>query len=346
MSPSAPRALLSVLLLGSILFALILNFARYTEPSSSVVAIDSDAKNPATLITNALSKIAVPFGSNSSHDLQFSSSHEDDLVELKKRALTWQQALDNGLAALNLLNGPRQQSSPWTQYQQLAENGWTVHDAVPEAAIAPITDDYKVPGGPYESLKIDPGNSFEVSVVQNQKFDNCYRKGNDGTTAAFTNIYNGPNGAIVAEANYGALQKLIKDKRNIPHPDGGGVATRLPDLRQWSDVVWLVWAQRVAADRKGLLKYVFRHNVATFATKGIMEQAVGVAHNGLDVDWPGKKFEKGTVGFQALLGTAHGKGVAFLVADHVDLRAKNVESVTVFTTDEGFDYHLLFTLTG
>lgn len=65
--------------------------------------------------------------------------------------------------------------------------------------------------------------------------------------------------------------------------------------------------------------------------------------------WSGLRFVKGTEESEALLGTPYGKGIVYLLVNHPDeLHDKNIEAITVFTTDEGIsdDQHLLFTLTG
>lgn len=165
------------------------------------------------------------------------------------------------------------------------------------------------------------------------------------TGAYFSNIYNVPSGAIIAEANFGALHQLNKNGFGANHPTLPPLGTRLPDIRRWSDVVWLVWATQ-AGVQKTSLKYVFRHDIATAETKGIIDRAAGVGMDQFISAWPGIKFLPGEVEFQALLGTAHGKGVAYLIADHRELRLKNIESVNLFTTyGAPASYHLLFTLT-
>ena len=84
-----------------------------------------------------------------------------------------------------------------------------------------------------------------------------------------------------------------------------------------------------------------------------MERAVGVGSDALDAEWPGHVFKLPSNAYTALLGTPHGKGVVHLIMQHSSgLRGKDIESVTVFTTDEteanldSKSYHLLFTLTG
>ena len=84
-----------------------------------------------------------------------------------------------------------------------------------------------------------------------------------------------------------------------------------------------------------------------------MEYSVEADQDELNLPWPGRTFASGSQFFLGLLGTAHGRGVAYLLTQHArGLPNKNIASVTVFTTanpdeeDEGELYHLLFVLTG
>ena len=81
-----------------------------------------------------------------------------------------------------------------------------------------------------------------------------------------------------------------------------------------------------------------------------MELAVAAGTDELDLSWPGLEFRLGNPAFVALLGTAHGRGVVYLITQHASgLPGKGIEAVTMFTSkDPGFPnlYHLMFTLTG
>ncbi|KAI4249090.1 MAG: hypothetical protein L6R42_009072, partial [Xanthoria sp. 1 TBL-2021] len=276
MAPSSPRILFPALLLCTPLLILLSSgIARLVQSPGLTSPLDSNANtSPSALVNEVLSgshsgdttvKVAVPFGFNATDNEFRFSSYEGD--ELKKRALTWVQALAGGLDSLGRLNGPRSQGSPWNDYNQLAEKGWTVHENLPERYIlGKPTVDFNGPEGPYAKLKISQSQSFEVTAAQAEGFTNCYREDNVATGAYFSNIYNVPSGAIIAEANFGALHQLNKNGFGANHPTLPPLGTRLPDLRRWSDVVWLVWA-RQAGVQKTSLKYVFRHDIATTETK-------------------------------------------------------------------------------
>ena len=90
------------------------------------------------------------------------------------------------------------------------------------------------------------------------------------------------------------------------------------------------------------LNMIWRHNVRTPATKAIIDLAT--PEGKLQKAWPGHQFQAGTERFQALLGTPHGSGVAFLVGQHPDIVGvgKMIRSVTIFKADE--NYHMLWRL--
>ena len=121
----------------------------------------------------------------------------------------------------------------------------------------------------------------------------------------------------------------------------------LPDVTRWSDMTGIIW-NYISQPRAGELKYIFKHNIVTPLTKQIMALAVGADIDTEDLPvWPGKTFRLGDTAFTALLGTAHGKGVVRLLAQHPnEMPDKSIDSITVFSTPVSFDFQLLFTLTG
>ena len=127
------------------------------------------------------------------------------------------------------------------------------------------------------------------------------------------------------------------------------LAPFLPGPHKWSEIVWAIWAgvAQVEDAQPASLKYIFRHEVATANTRHIMELAVNVGEDALDRPWPGVRFVKGSQQYQALMGTPHGTSIAWLLIDHPDdLPGREIESITVFTTDSEERYNLLFTLNG
>jgi hypothetical protein len=105
----------------------------------------------------------------------------------------------------------------------------------------------------------------------------------------------------------------------------------LPDVRAWSDVIFLEWetqAQASGQDIKGL-KYVVRFEVANKDTVAIVIQGVGPLNT---IKWPGKTIPMSDERGQAILGTPNGVGVAYLLATHkAQMGQKTVESVQVWS---------------
>ena len=85
---------------------------------------------------------------------------------------------------------------------------------------------------------------------------------------------------------------------------------------------------------------MYRQNVITPETKAVMDTALARRNQRLS-DWPGKYFDMGTMEGVALLGTAHGVGIARFLADHRQSIPKRVKGVYVFSSHMA--YNLLYT---
>ncbi|KAI1170192.1 hypothetical protein F4777DRAFT_584156 [Nemania sp. FL0916] len=126
------------------------------------------------------------------------------------------------------------------------------------------------------------------------------------TCSGFQNIYNGPQGYIVACANVS--------------PAASGAEELPPPLQKWSDVSALQW-QSVAAGQQ--LNYIVRRHVNNWNTRMCIYSALRDAGQATLPTWPGVDFtikDDGTgplaSGFLGLLGTYHGAGGAYMLAQH------------------------------
>ncbi|KAG7001304.1 hypothetical protein G7Y79_00032g066570 [Physcia stellaris] len=202
----------------------------------------------------------------------------------------------------------------------------------------------------FEDLNI-PGDvelNVEYSVIQDWLFLNCHGDVCPKTDAEFRNTYNPAGKTIIAAHNFSPTYQLRKafgvDRLS---PDQ---AAKLPKVKQWSDVTMIMW-NSLAGNRAGDLKYIFREYIITSNTRFVMEQCFqDIGEDELLKVWPGQVFKDDDPDFYALLGTPHGRSVAFLLIQHQDeFPGKSIESITVFTnSDDDIEdgYHLLFTLTG
>ncbi|KAL8721270.1 MAG: hypothetical protein Q9225_002012 [Loekoesia sp. 1 TL-2023] len=117
----------------------------------------------------------------------------------------------------------------------------------------------------------------------------------------------------------------------------------VPKLNRWSDVVWFIWAKQ-AGNQAGNLRYIFRDNITNDDTRGVIDQIFGIPSKSLDLPWPGKTFDvEKTKEGKGLLGTPHGAGIAWMLADHKAELGNRALKITVFTSDK--NYYMLFELT-
>lgn len=153
-----------------------------------------------------------------------------------------------------------------------------------------------------------------------------------------------------------------------------------PKLKQWSEyvfctvdlpsslliassVVFLEWQQlaTTTAERQGL-RLIIRRNIQTAETQSLINQALACDKSRLPPPlcnrlsatlpkWPGYDFTNSRKSpFQALLGSDHGNGIAYLLFQHVEqLGHETVERITVWNsaddlTGQFLQYNMLFVI--
>jgi hypothetical protein len=155
------------------------------------------------------------------------------------------------------------------------------------------------------------------------------------TDGRYINYFNTNIGAIIAYNNFGPAWMARRKESKI-----------LPDIRAWSDVVFVDWKMQADAtgdDIQGL-KYVIRYEVANPDTLTTVEQAAGDSFP----QWPGLTFPMSDERALAILGTPNGAGIAYLLATHKEqLGHKTIESVNVWWREfhlsiEDDSFNLLF----
>jgi hypothetical protein len=120
-----------------------------------------------------------------------------------------------------------------------------------------------------------------------------------------------------------------------------------PDVRAWSDVVFVEWQTQAAARNQDIknLKWVFQYDITNEESQNIIRLAVGGEQN---LIWPGvavpmtnEDGEPNDAG-RAILGTPNGVGVAYLLSTHrVQLGYRLIESVSVWIrTKNRRDYYM------
>ncbi|KAL9026134.1 MAG: hypothetical protein Q9196_005152 [Gyalolechia fulgens] len=120
--------------------------------------------------------------------------------------------------------------------------------------------------------------------------------------------------------------------KNIHSPLQRGLPNQpLPALHRWSDVVWQNWTG-VAGAQARHLRYVIRENIITPDVRRLIEYVeIAARPDDLDLPWPGTVYDMRSDDGRALLGSAHGLGVAWLVIDHSNVLGRKIPAVRVFT---------------
>ena len=136
----------------------------------------------------------------------------------------------------------------------------------------------------------------------------------------------------------------------------------LPQYQSWSDITTAIW-EHIAGDDAGDLRLIWQHSIVNQYTKRVIEQATGVGYEKFDCPYPGIEIkptitddyvtepQPGQMKFEALLGTPHGVGVAWLLISRREIfPLLTVKSIRIFTTLNLFqgkivrDYQILYTL--
>ncbi|KAI4269383.1 MAG: hypothetical protein L6R38_007485 [Xanthoria sp. 2 TBL-2021] len=163
----------------------------------------------------------------------------------------------------------------------------------------------------------------------------------DPSGGQFIQSYIPVSGTIMAVENVSPQVNIAMDnhQNDFPQATTQQLRKQLPAMQRWSDIVWYVWAL-TAKDKAGDLRYIFRDHV--------IDQIFKVPAYTLDFKWPGKTFDVGTDDRKALLGTPHGTGIAYLLADNKKTLGKRSLKITCFTSDsfreKVTDYFMLFEL--
>ena len=183
---------------------------------------------------------------------------------------------------------------------------WTVMDADPENPDPPVDG--------VEQMFPTLGLSTEEQYYSRYAYSQFQKVDDKDVRNEFANSYGAKDGVIIAE-----------DNKRVP---GSTVA--------WSTVTAFIWQDTCVnvdkTDPKSL-KYIFRDNIINPATKAFIDK-VGM----------GKTFLPDSEGFNALLGSANGKGVAYLLLQHTSfLGKKTIKQIVTFKSADG-QYEMYFEL--
>ncbi|KAL8704785.1 MAG: hypothetical protein Q9201_002056 [Fulgogasparrea decipioides] len=121
---------------------------------------------------------------------------------------------------------------------------------------------------------------------------------------------------------------IIATNNVSPEKEAPGAA--LPPIWRWSDVVWAQWTE-LAGAQASKLRYIIRDNVATDITRALIEYVEGSHPDNLNLPWPGHMYDMQQWPGQALLGSPHGIGVAYMITAHSNVLGRRSPWVRIFT---------------
>ncbi|KAB8276174.1 hypothetical protein BDV30DRAFT_224558 [Aspergillus minisclerotigenes] len=213
-------------------------------------------------------------------------------------------------AANHAVNAP---ISRWTNYGDLVRYGWELEkDRETDGSMGQALLEIST----FEALNIDADQNKKFLITQSRPvtLDGRQYKVSDGY---YQSLFNAAAGMIVVDD--------VISPENAKHPDIP--IENIVPLRQWSDVVFLLWDDSTKGAPGGL-----RHV--------IMRQAIGGA-NGF-ADWDkysqmqenGRTFRPGSDEYYALLYSPNARGIGWLLTQHkTQMGLLTVSSITVFGED-------------
>ncbi|OJJ42119.1 hypothetical protein ASPZODRAFT_20765 [Penicilliopsis zonata CBS 506.65] len=263
--------------------------------------------------------------------LKVSPSHTDKKSHsglAKRVTLKWDEYVERGASFLCRMDSTTATASVWTDYASLTTWGWD------EDKNAEVIFDDALDEAFEEALALTAANiqdNFKfISMAQIQSFV-LGGKPKNPTKGYFANSYNVIDGVIVAD--------------DLLSPNQTG-AKELPELKNWSDVTFLVWKRLAAVANTDInnIKYVFHATISNGVTNLIINEAFAKSDKTLG-DWANAvTFEMTTDAGKALLGSPNGSAVGWFIVQHKAAfgEKRKVKSVTVWA--DGNDRNMFFTL--
>ncbi|KAK4619490.1 hypothetical protein CLAFUW4_11643 [Fulvia fulva] len=250
------------------------------------------------------------------------NTHNAPHSNLTARDTIWEDKVYKGhwLACLMNAQPEHVEQSHFTTNADLTQNGWQTTE---RPAANQRTFNLRGYVGALKGLGLDTNFEHWITVQGRHA----------GTGGQYTNAYNPWGGILIAESNHGP--DFVIGERTKK-----GIAVGpAPALKNWSDVVFLVWAMlcrrsNIDQNPQGL-EHVFRSMVVNEATTETLRQARGNGNSdGVDdfpPKWPGWSWNIDTDPGRAAISTPNGVGVAYFLFQHKEaLGIKVVDRIHAF----------------
>jgi len=181
-----------------------------------------------------------------------------------------------------------------------------------------------------DSLGIQGSNSHFINVIDDYTKDVI-----TGETLVslsdvrFMSDINLEAGILIANYSYSPTYKA-KELKSL-------AAALLPSLKHWSDIAFHQWAHSQHPEEEVRdLKFIMRETIANEDTLAVVDSILDASpHQSQACTRSGLYLDMNSDHAIALLGTAHGAGVAWLLAQHRDqLGHKVIAGITIFYSGE------------
>ena len=227
--------------------------------------------------------------------------------------------------------------SPWANNDLLTRFGWNEFEEAEDEE----TFESMEPALQGLGLSTNVGDYELVTLSQNGPFTNSDGQRGEPSFAYYKGYYSPRQGVIINLRRKSPEAKIEERRRNFK-PGDLPVPTLVPDLRRSSDVIWLQWVK--LCSRGGTpqsdLRFVLNYYIVTERTKKVLKEALTRQNAGIS-EWPGHEFDASSDEGLAIMGTAHGSGTAFLLADHRLIIPKKIRSFVVWSLEEGYEEFLM-----
>ncbi|KAL8725976.1 MAG: hypothetical protein Q9166_007010 [cf. Caloplaca sp. 2 TL-2023] len=306
---SLPKFTLFLLFTASL--ALILWPAAYKSSQYEPNHLSNKGFSPITVKEHE-TKIGIPFGHNEYAHNFTASNHQP--IRHVKRAIDYDELVCRGRKLLKMIEqGP---PADYVWHPEALGNGWTwkrnILGAPPEELFASLRK---------LGVPTDVDNVHSIFLRQDKPFmDSGGHLNTPATEGSYYNTFIPSGNTIIAESNFSPAFKAPGKK--------------LPPLWRWSDVIWLLWTHEAGSLYNARnLKYIFRSNIVTPATRELIEYIEVVPADKLNLPFPGNAYDMNSEEGLALLATSHGQGIAYLIADHSHVLGRKVPLARIFTTN-------------
>ncbi|KAL0943626.1 uncharacterized protein CTRU02_201513 [Colletotrichum truncatum] len=232
-------------------------------------------------------------------------------------------------------NGGKSVVSPFQDPVAVTRNGWSTYifpyPFDQKGALDPSYGNILDAAFADKDLPVDQKESTVYYYMHNRRFLKDGQFKEQPTKAVYSNVVVPASGAFIFDENYSPKYRQGQLKEGD-----------IPDLDTLSDIAYFQWRDgcQVKSVPTNSLKVIFRSHISHKGTYDYVVQALEEADYKRVPGWADKAvFSMESRQGQAILGTVHGSGTAWMLIQHKQaLGLKKISEVAVFGHGTGFDF--------